>query len=59
MSFKIYILGDPIFTCEGGYNPYVYHVYDMDNRLYDNEIESVDDTWWKQVIDTVGRGSCA
>ena len=57
MSFKISILGDSISTYES-YNPYGYPVYYRDDRLYDNEIESVDDTWWKQVIDGLGGELC-
>ncbi len=57
-GFKISILGDSISTYGGGYNPYGYPVYYRDDRLYDNEMESVDDTWWKQVIDGVGGELC-
>lgn len=57
MSFKISILGDSISTYVG-YNPYGYHVYYRDDRLYDNDILSVNDTWWKQVIDAIGGELC-
>lgn len=33
-------------------------MYYRDDRLYDNELESVNDTWWKQVIDGVGGELC-
>ncbi len=57
MSYKISILGDSISTYVG-YNPYGYHVYYRDDRLYDNDITSVNDTWWKQVIDAIGGELC-
>lgn len=50
---KISILGDSISTYEG-YQPYGYSVYYQDDRLYDNELESVEDTWWMQVIGALG-----
>lgn len=53
----ISIIGDSISTYQG-YNPYGYPVYYKDDRAYDNEIESVADTWWKQVIDDVGGELC-
>ena len=46
MSYKISIPRDSISTYVG-YNPYGYSVYYKDDRLYDNDITSVDDTWWK------------
>lgn len=57
MSYKISILGDSISTYVG-YNKYGYSVYYKDDRLYDNDITSVDDTWWKQVIDSIGGELC-
>ena len=57
MSCKISILGDSISTYVG-YNPYGYPVYYREDKLYDNEIESVDDTWWKQVIVGLGGELC-
>ena len=57
MSYKISILGDSISTYVG-YNPYGYSVYYKDDRLYDNDITSVDYTWWKQVIDSIGGELC-
>lgn len=57
MDYKISILGDSISTYVG-YGPHGYPVYYRDDRLYDNEIESVDDTWWKQVIDALGGELC-
>lgn len=56
-NYKISIVGDSISTYLG-YNPYNYPVYYKDDKAYDNEIESVDDTWWKQVIDSVGGELC-
>lgn len=53
MSYKISILGDSISTYVG-YNPYGYAVYYKDDRLCDNDITDVNDTWWKQVIDALG-----
>ncbi len=50
---KISILGDSISTYEG-YQPYGYSIYYRDDRLYDNELENVNDTWWMQVIDAIG-----
>lgn len=56
-AYKISIVGDSISTYIG-YNPCNYPVYYKDDRAYDNEIESVDDTWWKQVIDNLGGELC-
>lgn len=50
---KISVLGDSISTYEG-YQPYGYSVYYRGDRLYDNGLESVKDTWWMQVIDALG-----
>lgn len=50
---KISILGDSISTYEG-YQPYEYSVYYRDDRLYENGLESVNDTWWMQVIAAMG-----
>lgn len=57
LKYKISILGDSISTYEG-YNPYGYPVYYKYDRIYDNEMESVDDTWWKRVIDFFGGELC-
>ncbi len=57
MGHKISILGDSISTYMG-YNPYGYPVYYKDDRLYDNDITSVNDTWWKQVIDGLDGELC-
>ncbi|MDE6441378.1 MAG: hypothetical protein K2L12_01320 [Clostridia bacterium] len=56
-KYKISVLGDSISTYKG-YNPSGYSVYYKDDKLYDNEIESVNDTWWKQVIDGLGGELC-
>lgn len=50
---KISVLGDSISTYEG-YQPYGYSVYYRDDRLCDNGLESVNDTWWMQVIHALG-----
>lgn len=57
LNYKISIVGDSISTYLG-YNPYGYPVYYKEDRAYDNEIESVEDTWWKQVIDSVDGELC-
>ncbi len=56
-GLKISVLGDSISTYEG-FNPYGYSVYYRDDRLYDNEMDSVNDTWWKRVIDGIGGELC-
>ncbi len=57
LKYKVSILGDSISTYMG-YNPSGFPVYYKEDRLYENEIESVNDTWWKQVIDSVGGELC-
>ena len=52
-KYSISVLGDSISTYIG-YNPPGYPVYYRDDVLYDNEMTSVNDTWWKQVIDALG-----
>ena len=56
-KYKISIVGDSISTYMG-FNPNGYPVYYKDDRAYDNEINSVNDTWWKQVIDGIGGELC-
>lgn len=56
-KYKISILGDSISTYYG-YNPPCYPVYYKDENAYENDILSVDDTWWKQVIDAIGGELC-
>lgn len=56
-KLKISILGDSISTY-AGYNPPCYPVYYKDDIAYENDIASVNDTWWKQVIDAVGGELC-
>ena len=56
-KYKVSILGDSISTYIG-YNPRGYAVYYKDDKAYDNEINSVNDTWWKQVIDGLGGELC-
>lgn len=33
-------------------------MYYRDDKLYDNQLESVNDTWWKRVIDALGGELC-
>ena len=56
-KFKISIMGDSISTFEG-YNPPGYHVYYTMPMAKANGLESVDDTWWKKVIDGLGGELC-
>lgn len=56
-KYKISILGDSISTYSG-YNPYIYPVYYRGDKLYKNGLTSVNDTWWKQVIDAVDGELC-
>ena len=51
-SVDVSVMGDSISTYDG-FNPYGFPVYYYGKRLIDNEMDSVDDTWWKQVIDGV------
>lgn len=56
-KYKVSIIGDSISTYPG-FNPHNYLVFYRDFRAYVNGIESVDDTWWKQVIDGIGGELC-
>lgn len=56
-KYKVSILGDSVSTYIG-YNPCGYPVFYREDRLFDYEIESVNDTWWKQVIDGIGGELC-
>ncbi|MDE7208597.1 MAG: hypothetical protein K2O31_01820 [Clostridia bacterium] len=56
-NYKISILGDSISTYEG-YNPPHYYVYYTNKVATLNGLASVDDTWWKQVIDNFGGELC-
>lgn len=47
------LLGDSISTYEG-YAPFGYAVYYTGDRLFDNDLKSVHDTWWMRVIDAWG-----
>lgn len=49
----ISVLGDSISTY-AGYNPFGYLVYYKDDAAYENELTSVDDTWWVRVISSLG-----
>lgn len=53
----ISIMGDSISTYDG-YNPWGYAVYYKNDVLYDNEMTSVEDTWWKQVINAIKGNLC-
>lgn len=57
LKYKISILGDSISTYVGS-NPPNYEVYFNEARAYENGLLSVNDTWWKQVIDAVGGEIC-
>ncbi len=57
IKYFVSILGDSISTYEG-FNPFGYPVYYKEDRLYDNGLESVNDTWWKIVLDSVGGELC-
>lgn len=57
MCYKISIIGDSISTYDG-YNLYGYPVHYKDDILSMNEMSSVDDTWWKQVINYLGGELC-
>ena len=56
-KYKISILGDSISTYEG-YNPRDYKVYYKDERLLENELENVKDTWWMRVIEALDGTLC-
>lgn len=56
-KLKISVLGDSISACEG-WTPYGYAVYYKDDVAYENGISSVQDIWWKQVIDGLGGVLC-
>lgn len=56
-KLSISILGDSISTYDG-FNPHGYSVYYKDDILYENGLESVNDAWWKQVIDGLGGELC-
>lgn len=56
-KLKVSILGDSISTYYG-FTDFGYSVYYMDDKAYENGIESVDDIWWKQVIDGIGGELC-
>ncbi len=56
-KLKISILGDSISTY-AGFNPYGYAVYYAGDKIIENGLASVDDTWWKQVIDGLGGVLC-
>jgi lysophospholipase L1-like esterase len=54
---KISILGDSVSTYTG-YNPEDYAVYYQEPMLWKNGMESVNDTWWMQVITALGGELC-
>lgn len=57
LKYNISVLGDSISTY-AGYNPRDYEVYYNEARAYDNGLSSVNDTWWKQVIDGLEGELC-
>ncbi len=56
-KLKVSILGDSISTYYG-FTDFCYPVYYKEGNAYENGIESVDDIWWKQVIDGIGGELC-
>lgn len=52
-KLSISIMGDSISTFKG-FNPYGYAVYYNEDVAYENELSSVNDTWWMQVIGGLG-----
>lgn len=54
---QISILGDSISTYEG-FNPVRYDVYYKDDKLKENYLLNVNETWWMQVINGVGGELC-
>jgi len=53
----ISILGDSISTYEG-YNPIGYEVFYKHERLIENHLTDVADTWWMQVVKGMGGELC-
>lgn len=51
------VLGDSISTYEG-YNPVGYNVFYKENKLTENELTDVAETWWMQVIEKIGGKLC-
>lgn len=56
-KLNISVMGDSISTFKG-WNPYGYAVYYNEDTAYENEISSVNDTWWMQVIDRLNGELC-
>ena len=56
-KLKISIMGDSISTFEE-FNPPHYKVFYTLSMAKANGLQSVDDTWWKQVIDGLGGELC-
>lgn len=54
---KISILGDSISTYKGN-DSLDHSVYYKGEKAYENGISSVNDIWWKQVIDSLGGELC-
>lgn len=50
-------MGDSISTYDG-YNPYGYAVYYKYDLAYENQLFSVQDTWWMQVIEFLKGALC-
>lgn len=57
LKYKVSIMGDSISTYLG-YNPSGFPVFYKEDRIYDYEVESVNDTWWEQVIDGIHGELC-
>lgn len=56
-KYKVSILGDSISTYFG-YTDFGYPVYYTEEKAKLYGLDSVDDTWWKQVIDSIGGELC-
>ena len=56
-SLKISILGDSISTFEG-FNPFGFEVFYKDNKLKENDLVVVKQTWWMRVIDALHGELC-
>ena len=56
-QYRVSVMGDSISTYQG-YNPIGAKVYYKDDVATDNGLESVNDTWWKIVIDDLGATLC-
>lgn len=57
VPLQISILGDSISTYEG-FNPVGFDVYYKGNKLKENNLNDVNQTWWMQVIRALGGELC-